>query len=128
MSLIVRAFPLRSSVEDLMVFASALSNERGAETAEFYRKYGILHESWHLQDTAEGRWVIAVTSIDDVDEATPRYVESSTEFDRWFKNRVMEVTGINPDTQPLGPPTTQVFAWSDEERPGSNLCAKRAGA
>ena len=128
MSLIVRAFPVRSSVEDLKTFASALSNERAAETAAFYRRYGIEHESWHLQETPHGRWVIAVTSIDDVDEATPRYAESSAEFERWFKNRVMQVTGINPEIQPLGPPTTQVFGWSDEERPGSDLTAKRVDA
>ena len=128
MSLIVRAFPLRSSVEVLEGFASALSNERRAETAAFYRRYGIWHESWYLQETPAGRWVIGVTAIDDVDGAAPRYAESSTEFDRWFKNRVMEVSGINPDTQPLGPPTTQVFGWSDEGRPDSDLCARRAGA
>lgn len=128
MSLIVRAFPLQGSVQDLKNFATALSHERRADTAAFYRRYGIVHESWHLQETPEGRWVIAITSIDDVDEATPRYVESSAEFERWFKNRVMDVTGIDPETQPLGPPTTQVFGWSDEQRPGSDLCAKRAGA
>lgn len=128
MSLIVRAFPVRSSVEDLKAFASALSNERRAETAAFYRRYGVVHESWHLQETPEGRWVIGITSIDDADEAAPRYAESSAEFDRWFKDQVMKVSGINPDSQPLGPPTTQVFGWSDESRPGSDLCARRAGA
>jgi hypothetical protein len=87
-----------------------------------------VHESWHLQETPEGRWVIGVTVIDDAHEAAARYAESSEEFDRWFKNRVMEVSGINPDTQPLGPPTSQVFAWADEGRPGSDLGAKRAGA
>jgi hypothetical protein len=126
--LIVRAFPLRSSVQDLKDFASALSNEKKAETAAFYRRYGIVHESWHLQETPEGRWVIGVTAIDDKEEAAPRYAESSAEFDRWFKNRVMDVSGINPDTQPLGPLTTQVFGWADEGRPGSDLGARRADA
>ena len=127
MSLVVRAFPLRSPVEDLEKFASALS-ERGAEAAAFFREYGVWHESWHVQETPAGRWVIAITAIDDADEAAPRYAESNAAFDRWFKNGVMELTGINLDAQPLGPPTTQVFGWADERRAGSDLRAKRAGA
>jgi hypothetical protein len=43
------------------------------------------------------------------------------EFDSWFKEQVLHLTGINPAEQPLGPPTTQVFAWADDQRPGINL-------
>lgn len=128
MSLIVRAFPLRSSVEDLKSFASALSEERRADAAAFFRRYGVWHESWYLQELPTGRWVIGITGIDDEHEAAPRYAESSDEFDRWFKDRVMDVSGVNLDTQPLGPPTQQVYGWADEGRPGSDLHAKRADA
>jgi hypothetical protein len=128
MSLIVRAFPLRSSVGDLEAFASELRDARKAEAAEFYRRYGIWHESWHLQETPTGHWVIGITAIDDAPEAAPRYARSSTEFDRWFKKRVMDISGVDPDSQPLGPPTTEVFVWTDEVRPGSNLWAKRPAA
>jgi len=31
------------------------------------------------------------------------------------------MTGVDPNTPPLGPPTTQVCAWSDSERPQSTL-------
>jgi hypothetical protein len=124
MSLVVRAFPLIRPVEELGAFASALRNERSAGAAEFYRKYNVWHESWHVQETPMGHWVIGVTAIDDADEAGPRYSESRTDFDTWFKRRVFEITGINPDETPLGPPTTQVFSWSDDHRPNSDLCAK----
>ncbi len=63
---------------------------------------------------------------DDVAEAAPRYAKSSAEFDSWFKKRVEHLTGINPDQQPLGPPTSQIFSWSDDQRPHSDLGA-RAG-
>jgi hypothetical protein len=121
MSLIVRAFPLRSSIKDLEAFAATLNTERKTETAAFYRQFGISHESWHLQETPNGPWVIGVTAIDDAAEAAPRYAKSSTEFDSWFKKQVLQLSGVNPDQQPLGPPTTQVFVWSDDQRPNGNL-------
>jgi hypothetical protein len=123
MSLIVRAFALRGSIKDLEAFAAALRTERKAETAAFFRQYGVSHESWHLQETPTGPWVIGVTAIDDAAEAAPRYAKSSTEFDSWFKRHVLQLSGVNPEQQPLGAPTTQVFVWSDDQRPSSNLCA-----
>ena len=116
MSMIVRAYPLRASIEDLKTFAATLSAERKAETAAFYRRFGVSHESWHLQETPHGPWLIAVSAIDDVTEAAPRYARSSAAFDTWFKQQVMTLSGVNPDQQPLGPPTTQVFTWADGQR------------
>ena len=115
MSLIVRAFPLRSPLKDLQAFAAALT-ERKAEADAFYRQYGVSHESWHVQETSDGTWVIAVTAVDEVDHAAVRYAGSSEAFDRWFKSQVLALTGVDPDQQPLGPPTTQVFSWDDNQR------------
>lgn len=123
MPLVVRAFPLVKPVKDLQAFAAALSTERNAGATAFYRQFGISHESWHLQETPSGPWVIAVTVIDDPKESAPRYAKSSAEFDRWFKDQVRQISGVDADQQPLGPPTMPVFVWSDEHRPNSNLCA-----
>lgn len=122
MSLLVRAYPLQSPVGDLKEFASALSTERKAEASEFYRRYGVSHESWHLQETPSGAWVIAVSLVDDLVESPARYASSSAEFESWFKAEVLKVTGVRPDEQPLGPPTTPVYVWSDDARPNSQLC------
>ena len=62
MSLVVRAFPLRKPVSDLKAFASALSGDRAHDAEQFYRQYGVAHESWHVQQTDRGPWVIAVTA------------------------------------------------------------------
>ena len=37
------------------------------------------------------------------------YAASEAPFDRWFKNQVRTLTGIDPDTTPLGPPTECIF-------------------
>jgi hypothetical protein len=116
MPIVVRAFPLCRPVDELRAFASALSAERSADTDQFYRRYGISHESWHLQETTNGPWVIGVTMVDKPQEVAPKYAQSSEAFELWFKSQVLQLSGIDPSASPLGPPTVQVFAWSDEER------------
>lgn len=122
MPLLVRAFPLISPVEALRQFAQELT-ARAAETDAFYRKYGVTHESWHVQETPNGPWAIGVTKIEDPTEAGARYAASSDEFDGWFKNQVLRLSGIDLNSAPLGPPATQVFAWADQAVDRSNLCA-----
>jgi hypothetical protein len=110
---VVRAFPLRSSRSALESFAAQLKGQRASDATQFYRHYGVTSESWHLQDTPSGPWVIAVTELDDPVEAAPRYAEASEEFHVWFKAQVLALTGVDPNTTPLGPPTTELFAWAD---------------
>lgn len=123
MPVLVRAFPIHKPVTELQAFAAALAGERQAEVTAFYRQFAVAHESWHLQQTDAGPWLLSVTVLDNPTEAAPRYAASNAEFDRWFKDRVRYFSNVDPDTEPLGPPTTQVFAWSDPARPKSNLCA-----
>lgn len=110
---VVRAFPLRSSRAELESFAAQLKGQRASDAANFFRNYGVKSESWHLQDTPSGPWVIAVTELDDPTEAAPRFAGAVADFDVWFKTQVRAVTGIDLNTAPLGPPTTEVFGWSD---------------
>lgn len=123
MPMLVRAFPLQKPLAELQAFAASLRAERRLDAAAFYRQFGVTHESWHVQQTPTGSWVISVTKLDDAAEAAPRYAASSKEFDAWFKDQVRSLCGVDPDAQPLGPPTTEVFAWSDDQRANSNLCA-----
>ena len=110
---VVRAFPLRSSRSELESFAAQLNGQRASAAAQFFRHYGVRSESWHLQETPSGPWVIAVTELDNPAEAAPRFAEAIAEFDVWFKAQVKAVTGVDLNTTPLGPPTTEVFGWSD---------------
>jgi len=109
MPLIVRAFPLLAGKEEeLMQFARDLSG-RSAEAAEFYATYGVTRESWHLQKTATGSLVIGVTELTEVEPAASEYAASERPFDRWFKSQVHRLSGVDPDREPLGPPTEQIF-------------------
>jgi hypothetical protein len=110
---VVRAFPLRSSRSALEAFAAQLNGQRATEATQFYRYYGIRSESWHLQDTPRGPWVIAVTELANPAEAAARYADASAAFHVWFKEQVLSLTGIDPNVTPLGPPTSEIFSWSD---------------
>jgi hypothetical protein len=114
MALVVRAFPLVAGQEDaLHEFARELDARR-AETGRFYRKYGVVRESWHLQKGPQGGQVIAVTEImADVAQASEAYARANAEFDAWFKSRVRALSGVDPNVRPLGPECCRVFEWKD---------------
>ena len=116
MPLIVRAFPvLRGKEEDVRKLAVEMAGPRREEAREFYRSFGVVRESWHYQETPHGPLVIGVTEVDgDLSAIAQEYAESNRPFDRWFKNQVKNLSGIDPDSQPLGPPSEVIFDTQDE--------------
>ena len=113
MQLAVRAFPVLPGLEARAYeIAREMQGHRAAEANDFYRRHGVARESWHTQQTPSGLWIIAVTHFEPekaADEAARQYAASEAPFDRWFKNQVRALTGIDPDTAPLGPPTECIF-------------------
>lgn len=115
MPMVVRAFPvLPGKEENVRALASEIAGHRRAEASEFYGRFGVRHESWHLQQTPHGPWVIAITELsDDPQKAAQVYAKSEQPFDRWFKSQVLDLTGIDPDCEPLGPPTETLLDWQN---------------
>ena len=113
MPLIVRAFPvLPGKEEDIRRLAAEMAGPRRQEAEAFYRGFGVVRESWHYQETPHGPMVIGVTEVEeepDVDVKAQEYARSDRPFDRWFKDQVRNLTGIDPDAQPLGPPSEVIF-------------------
>jgi hypothetical protein len=105
-TLVVRAYPLhdRGGLEG---FIGELRG-KGAETRGFYDRHSA-EEAWFLQNTDEGDIVIAVLATADPERAARTYAESSEPFDVWFKQRVIELSGVDPNRTPLGPPSEQIF-------------------
>lgn len=111
MPIIVRAFPvLQGKEEDIRKLAAEMAGPRRQEAEEFYKSFAVVRESWHYQETPHGPMVVAVTEVDDDPNVLAReYAESKRPFDRWFKDQVRNLTGIDPDVQPLGPPSELIF-------------------
>jgi hypothetical protein len=112
MDRVVRAFPLLPGKRnDFHAFAEEM-RRRAPEAESFYRRFGILRESWHLQETPAGDLVICCTDIGDASIAAPAYAASREGFDSWFKSKVRELSGIDPNVKPLGPACVTAFEWS----------------
>lgn len=115
MAYLVRAFPVLPGKENqLRMMADELAGPRSDQVQAFYRKLGVTHESWHYQKTPTGEFVIVVTQIDDAAARATEYAVHGDGFSDWFKSRVRGLCGIDPDTQPLGPPTEQLFQWNGQ--------------
>ncbi|AVP97296.1 hypothetical protein C7S18_08870 [Ahniella affigens] len=118
MNLIVRAFPLLVSPEELQRFIDAMLANPARHA--FYRRYNIAHESWHLQAIPGGHQVICVTQMHELTDEPERYAASDQSFDVWFKEHVQRLTGIDPTVAPLGPPSHEVYGFTDPvQRPGA---------
>ena len=107
MSLVVRAFPVRSrrAAEE---FAHEL-HARAEETRRFFKMFHAT-ESWFFQDTPHGPMVIGVTDLHEhVEKTANEYQQSQDPFAAWFKKRVEEISGVDPNKTPLGPPSELIF-------------------
>ncbi len=108
-TLVVRAYPLRDRPE-LEKFIGELRS-KPEETRSFYDRHSA-EEAWFLQNTEDGPIVIAVLAVDDPGRAAKTYGESTDPFDVWFKQRVIEVSGVDPNKTPLGPPSEEIFQFT----------------
>jgi hypothetical protein len=118
MHLVVRAFAVLPSKEgEVEAFARELAGPRRAEAHEFYRSLGVRRETWHFQPGPFGPQVIVVTEMDDLEPAASRFADAQQPFPVWFKEQVLRISAIDPNIEPLGPPSTQVFAWPPTSQP-----------
>jgi hypothetical protein len=117
MPTVVRAFPLLAGQEhELRRFATELAEERRFDADRFYTRYGVAREAWMLQQTPAGPWVIVVSDVRaDIQTVAQAYGAADEPFTRWLKERAKQLTGIDLDEAPLGPPTAFVFEWTPSD-------------
>jgi len=85
------------------------SDPRRAEYEEFHRRVGLIGASAYLQQTPQGELFILVLE-GDPQGAIGKLGASDHPFDRWFKEQVRAIHGVDFN-QPLpGPPPEEIFA------------------
>jgi hypothetical protein len=107
-ALSARIYPVKSR-EGLLRFADEL-RLRSAKTRAFYESFNVPREVWYLQETDNGPVVIGVTAIG-APEKVSEYAATDEPFAVWFKQRVIDVTGIDPSVTPLGPPSELIYEF-----------------
>jgi hypothetical protein len=125
MTLIVRAFPVRTNRAEVEQFVAEIG-ERAEEARRFFTGFSVRRESWFYQDAVHYPMVIGVTEVtDDVDKIAEEFAQTDEGFAAWFKQRVNELSGVDENKEPLGPPTEMVFDSSGAPLPaGVELSAR----
>src|SRR5262245_11205004 len=111
----VRACPLLPAHGEAGAFESFIAElkARQAETNAFYQGYGVIRESAHVQSAPHGDLVIVCTDLGDAQAAASSYAAATAPFQAWFKAKILELSGIDSNKQPLGPECRSVFDWQD---------------
>jgi hypothetical protein len=128
MAMIVRAFPVLPGKEnDALEFARTAGGERKDEMTGFLQSFGVRRETWHLQRMDGRTFVIVVTDVENPPlEKAQAYGASQGAVERWFKDNVKALCGVDPDAQPLGPPSETIFQWDSADNRRKTLDAPAA--
>jgi hypothetical protein len=92
----VYALPItREQAGAVRAFAAELLGPRRAEFEQSWEEKGISRETAWLQPTSEGAMVLVCMEADDLARAFGELAVSDTPFDRWYRQRVLEIYGID---------------------------------
>jgi hypothetical protein len=92
-------------------FFGELEGERKSAFADSEQRINITKESWHLQHTPQGDLLLAYIESPDFASALESFSGSRDEFDEWFKQRLVEVTGVDLNNPPPGPLSEQLSSY-----------------
>ena len=99
--LVVPVLPGRTA--DARDFMRELETERNADYQRSEQRIGILKEAWYLARTPAGDQLVGYIESDDFPQALSAFSQSQDEFDRWFKQRLADASGVDLNTPPTAP-------------------------
>jgi len=99
--LVVPILPGRTA--DARDFMRELETGRNADYQRSEQRIGIVKEAWYLARTPAGDQLVAYMESPDFPAALSAFSQSRDEFDRWFKQRLADATGLDLNTRPTGP-------------------------
>ena len=104
-------FPIQAGKEeDARAFAAETVGARRAEYEAQLARGGITRETWALQETPMGSFMI-VWFEGDVEKVFADLATDDSEFTTWFRARVLDVTGVDLAAPPEGPPPAVLVDW-----------------
>jgi len=72
---------------------------------------GIKKESWFLQSSAEGDWLLVYMEANEIAKAFGDFAVSKDPFEVLLRNTLKELTGVDFSVPPQGPPPAQLFGY-----------------
>ena len=73
--------------------------------------FGILHESWHIQEMPEGDMLILVFQSDNPQDMLEAFGQSQDPLPIWQKQFLRDKLGLDLSQPPPGPPPRAIFEW-----------------
>ncbi len=103
MAIFAAAFPvLPGKVAAVKQFSKELQMKK-KEFERSEKRLGVKKESWFLQTSPQGNWIVVHFEAKDVDRALMDFAKSTDPFDVWYKDQVKQVTGMDMAAPPSGP-------------------------
>ncbi|SVB67086.1 uncharacterized protein METZ01_LOCUS219940 [marine metagenome] len=88
--------------------AEAVEHEEFEETL---KGFGIMHESWHIQETPQGDLLILVFQSDDPASMLQEFAQSEKPLPVLQKQFIKEALGVDLSQPPPGPLPRTIFEW-----------------
>ena len=112
MAVFMGAFPVLPGKEDEARKFAQETLERREEFDRSQDRLRTTRDEWALQQTPMGWLLIVRFEAEDVGQAFADLGQSPDPFDVWFRQRVLDTTGVDL-TQPMeSPPPEIVLDWS----------------
>jgi len=107
-------FPiLPGKTEEWKQFGRSFLGSRRAEYEASRRRAGLTKEVAALQQTPMGDFAVLYgESETNPEEINRRWATSTDPFDIWFRQKVMELHGVDLAQPPPGPPPEIIHDWS----------------
>ena len=97
MAVFCGAFPvLPGKVEAARAFAKEAMGPQRSGFDESQRRGGITRETWSIQETPDGKALVLVWfESPDTEKAFAELAQDPSEFAVWFRERVMDISGVD---------------------------------
>jgi hypothetical protein len=104
-------FPVKAGKEgEGRAFAAEAVGARLADYAAHHARADTTRETWTLQETPMGSFIL-VWFEGDVDKAFADLATDDSEFIKWFRGQVLDITGVDLAAPPEGPPPAVLVNW-----------------
>jgi hypothetical protein len=111
MTATIYALPIsRDKAEAVRQFANELLGPRREAFEESWRSKGMTREVVCLQATPDGFLALVYVDAKDPENAFRELAVSNTPFDRWYRDRVLAIYGVDLAAA-SGPPSEFVAEW-----------------
>jgi hypothetical protein len=107
------AFPvLPGKTEQARKFAGDVAGARRKEFDESQARFGATRETWALQSTPGGDFMLVWFEAPDIEKGFVMLAESTEPFDVWFRGQVLETTGFDLSAPSEDPPPEVLLDWT----------------